>query len=422
MVVKNYQEKTIEAGYKREKQTIETSISSIIINENTDDYRKTMLYSAEESPSGYATTSGAYITKYLKVSRYCGDNNGDCFAEKYYEYREGDKKDYTPTYKGACANLKNGSSICIEPQTTTNGGVKVLIDVNGKKGPNVYGRDLRGFTVTLPDSSSLDRTSQAVDWNYKLIDVPPQCAEGVATEQCCEINFTDQCCTEFPEKYGSRSECKTCSATKGSDAECCTTSSEYANAHKSSCCNNISSFFESNKTVCCTSNPSDPRCIVQTACDTNPNSLECCKTKSITSPLDACCAYSEIKSAKTACQNVVTFAVSCSGISSKSSFGGGSDKYYTTNCEYSHSKTSQSYQLILLGSFIYTECNWGLPNKGEVIDTFNSPGKYQVTSIFPFCAREISNFSMGTCTIKDSGGNQIYKGSCKDLSNFRYIE
>lgn len=266
MVIKNFQEKTLKAGYEREKQTIEASVASLLVNENVDTYTKTMLYTSEEAPASYADTSGKYIKKYLKVSKYCGDNNGDCFADKYYEYTDGDKKDYTPTYKGACASLKNGSSVCIEPRTSATIVMNVLMDVNGKKGPNVKGRDLREFSIALPNAGSLDRTSQAVDWNHKLIEVPPQCADGVITEACCDIALTDACCDAFPEKYGSRSECKTCSATKGNDAECCTTSSEYKNAHKASCCANI---FKAQGKVkfksegCCAPGvmPTDPLCI-----------------------------------------------------------------------------------------------------------------------------------------------------------------
>ena len=217
MVVKNYQTKALEAAYNREKQTIEASIAGLLVNENTNDYQTTMLYTTEEEPSSYDTTSGVYIKKYLKVSHYCGDNSGSCFAGTYSEYTDGDKVTYTPTYTGACAILKNGSSICIAPQTPIHP-VRILMDLNGKKGPNIRGRDLREFEVVLPGASNLDRTSQAVNWDYKLVDVSPQCDEGVPTEKCCDITLTKACCDAFPEKYGSTEFCNPvkCSATKGS--------------------------------------------------------------------------------------------------------------------------------------------------------------------------------------------------------------
>ena len=170
MVIKNYQDKTLDAALKREKQTLESSIAALIVNENTDDYKKTMLYTYAEELTDYSNSSGAFIKKYLKVSNYCGDSNGNCFASKYYEYKDGDKSVYTPTYKGACASLKNGSSICMEPENPKHG-VKLLLDVNGKKGPNVYGRDLHVYEITLPKKGSLYRSTDDPDWDYKLIDI-----------------------------------------------------------------------------------------------------------------------------------------------------------------------------------------------------------------------------------------------------------
>ena len=86
----------------------------------------------------------SFIKKYLRVAKYCGDTNSDCFADKYYEYKDNKKEEYTPTYKGGCARLKNGMSICITPQIGARS-IEGLLDINGKKGPNVFGRDLRSF-------------------------------------------------------------------------------------------------------------------------------------------------------------------------------------------------------------------------------------------------------------------------------------
>lgn len=238
MVVKNYQEKTLDAALNREKQTLDASVKALLINENTDAYEKTMLYTYEAKPTSYENTSGKFIKKYLKVSKYCGDSNGDCFASKYYKYENGDKVVHTPTYKGACASLKNGSSICIQPQTSSEI-VKILLDVNGKKGPNVLGRDLREYEISLPKKAGLDRSSSDIDWDYKLVKI-----EEPTT----------------PETPDPPEPSETCSKTAGTDAACCMKSSEYAVWHERSCCGNIKEYFDLHQTTCCSKWGSNPWC------------------------------------------------------------------------------------------------------------------------------------------------------------------
>lgn len=240
MVVKNYQDKTLDAALKREKQTLESSIASLIVNENTDDYKKTMLYTYAEDPTDYSNSSGAFIKKYLKVSNYCGNSNGKCFASKYYEYKDGDKSVYTPTYKGACASLKNGSSICMEPENPKHG-VKLLLDVNGKKGPNVYGRDLHLYEIMLPAKGNLDRATADPDWDYKLVEITPTTPE------------------EPEEPVKPIGKCDV--GGDGTPADCCMdTSSDYASRNERICCGNIKDYFDKNSGTCCSKWGSNPWC------------------------------------------------------------------------------------------------------------------------------------------------------------------
>ena len=43
-----------------------------------------------------------------------------------------ERKEYKPDYKGACAILKNGVSLCITPQVGADS-IHGVIDLNGKK-------------------------------------------------------------------------------------------------------------------------------------------------------------------------------------------------------------------------------------------------------------------------------------------------
>ncbi|MCM1339049.1 MAG: type II secretion system GspH family protein [Muribaculaceae bacterium] len=262
MVVKNFQSKALESAAVRLQQTLQLAVKNLLVNENVDSFKKTVLYTSEASPTDYANTSGAFIKKYLKVARYCGNSNGDCFADKYYTYSDHEKTEYTPNYKGACATLKNGASICMTPQSP-NSQVVILMDINGKKGPNVLGKDLRSFTVGLSDRSSIDRSNGAISWNPELVNLDPVC-DGELTEECCEFDFVEGCCAKFPTKYASR--CKgVCTADYGSDEECCGVSG-WANTdgRKKGCCYNHDGFFEKNEDYCCnTANVANIRCLKQ---------------------------------------------------------------------------------------------------------------------------------------------------------------
>lgn len=101
------------------------------------------------------------MKKYLRVAKYCGDNNGDCFADKYYEYDKAVKKEYIPKYAGSCASLKNGVSICMLPQIGAVG-VNGIIDLNGKKGPNIFGRDLRLFSLPMKTRIGFSKETEDV--------------------------------------------------------------------------------------------------------------------------------------------------------------------------------------------------------------------------------------------------------------------
>ncbi|MBP3846136.1 prepilin-type N-terminal cleavage/methylation domain-containing protein [bacterium] len=112
VVTTRAQNKSFAVSYETEVKQMLHSLEGLPVNENKDDISRTMMY-AETDTGSYQNTSGAYINKYMKVSKYCGDNPGDCFGAKYYQYKNNDRTEYNlKDVKGACALLKNGSSIC----------------------------------------------------------------------------------------------------------------------------------------------------------------------------------------------------------------------------------------------------------------------------------------------------------------------
>ena len=148
-IITKYQDKVLGSAFSREVHSIQDSINSLVAVENKSTFSETSI----------ATDTGAYMQKYLRVSKYCGTSGKDCFAGKYYEYENHDKKTYTPSFNGSCSILKNGTSVCL---SVNGNNIDMLIDVNGPKAPNVLGRDLRAYTYSVQDKKGYNMTSSGV--------------------------------------------------------------------------------------------------------------------------------------------------------------------------------------------------------------------------------------------------------------------
>lgn len=138
--IRYYKTKTLNLAYQNAIIRLQDAITAM--DAVGTDYFHSPLYSDKELKN-YELKPGKFLIETIGVSKYCGNSNGDCFAKKY-KYENG--QPYTPTFKGACATLKNGPSICMIPQIRKNN-ITGIIDVNGKDTPNVYGKDLRTFEI-----------------------------------------------------------------------------------------------------------------------------------------------------------------------------------------------------------------------------------------------------------------------------------
>ncbi len=230
-VVSHYQEKSFDQAFQRETQAIQSAVEGLAVNENKASFFETMMYTPEE-PTSYTDSAEKFIKTYLRPSKLCGDNNGDCFATRYYEYKDNDKKVYTPTYKGSCAKLKNGASICLTTQTGAQT-IEGLIDINGEKAPNVLGKDLRAFTLDIQTQAGRNTSVATVlDTPFTPIqddpcagetcgcgdlpDCPPVCSSNSDEWDltCCEANSssitssTHHCCT-YTSIYNNIEACST---------------------------------------------------------------------------------------------------------------------------------------------------------------------------------------------------------------------
>ena len=245
-VVTKYQDKTFESAFNREVHSLQDSIDSLAAVENQQSFYETTL----------ATTPETYMKKYLRVSKYCGTSGKDCFGKFYSEYSDHEKKTYTPSYDGNCAILKNGTSVCLN---VNGGSIDMLIDVNGPKGPNVWGRDLRTYTHSIKGKTGYDMSSNGI---ISLNQTP------IAD------NDSDPC------------EGKTCGCGDLPDCDPC--------AGKTCGCGSL------------------PAC--EPVCTSSDTSLACCKKRTITGESDPCCKWSYFDSDKTCHPCPVAGSLNFSGI------------------------------------------------------------------------------------------------------------
>ena len=92
-----------------------------------------------------------FMKTYFKIAKDCGDDINACFPN---DYKKVDGTSISPVLassKGKNYILANGAAIYI----FKNGyGVQIHVDVNGKKGPNIVGRDI--FAMALYNNGLLD--------------------------------------------------------------------------------------------------------------------------------------------------------------------------------------------------------------------------------------------------------------------------
>ncbi len=88
-----------------------------------------------------------FMKQYFKVIQDCDNTPYPCFAQTYRNMNGGD---YTfSTRHTNCGTIASGASFCIILDGLDTGTVmtddfyiQICVDVNGQKGPNIYGRDL----------------------------------------------------------------------------------------------------------------------------------------------------------------------------------------------------------------------------------------------------------------------------------------
>ena len=103
-----------------------------------------------------------FLKSYFKIAKTCTDNEQDlktCFADEYKNLN-GNAIRLRDFVHGSCAVITNGASICVNHNGDH---ITVSTDINGKKGPNIYGRDL--FVFMVGDNAEIFTDTQTASSN-----------------------------------------------------------------------------------------------------------------------------------------------------------------------------------------------------------------------------------------------------------------
>ena len=269
----HFQTQALERSRVRMEQTLQAAVRGLFVSENKDDIRETMLYTEQTNPSNYTTTSMAFMKKYLKLSRTCTSSNvrTECFAPTYYQYNDKNKKvTYTPpytNYKSTCATLKNGASICIRPANPSKPSITALVDLNGRKGPNVWNRDLVELDLTPTFRAARTGDKNPVIDESILINLPEECTADTWQDSCCLTNFDSARCCDPSNSYYNASLCIPQDPCSGSnpDPSCCQNSGFDSTPEKVSwCCSYSSDYLTAHPAACGTPEEEEPEYITGT--------------------------------------------------------------------------------------------------------------------------------------------------------------
>lgn len=163
-LVQNYQKEVYVTTLKKAYNDIDNAVQRKMTDMNADDLVQAGLTSGE--------AVNVFVEEYLKYNKKCTDTSTGCFAKKYKRLKGGpfrqsiidsaDRNSYILA-SGAVVRF-NYSNSSDYPNRSAN----ILIDTNGTKGPNIFGRDL--FLIILYKNGLLDDIHQSSD-NAPLTEV-----------------------------------------------------------------------------------------------------------------------------------------------------------------------------------------------------------------------------------------------------------
>lgn len=169
-LIKNYQKTQYVVGYKKAYSEFQQMLKSYMVDENIESLDQTALFTQDgdqylpDSTIRQANLDNM-IKKYFKVAKVCKPGDSSC---EISEADLGDPKTlYTAFYRDNY-NFCTVEGICFEvflyphdncvSDSSNYGNMKgtcldIAVDMNGKKGPNIQGRDYQLNLLVAPDGN-----------------------------------------------------------------------------------------------------------------------------------------------------------------------------------------------------------------------------------------------------------------------------
>ena len=174
-LMQNYQKKS----YVTQLHKVYNELNQALLQYQTDNNAVNIKEAGLNSTSAY----NDFQKKYFKVVQDCGSDSEPCFADSYRKI-SGVDSNFTCTSN--CMVIASGVSIGC--RIGSNNIVQFVVDVNGTKGPNIYGRD--AFSLYLYSNGVID------DLTLEDIDNPDDYTWGnniTPTTDQREKNFERAC-------------------------------------------------------------------------------------------------------------------------------------------------------------------------------------------------------------------------------------
>ena len=185
-LIQNYQRQS----YVTQLHKVYNEMSQAVLKYQTDKNAVNL----REAGLGSQTEVNNFIHNYFKVVKDCGSDIPSCFASGNYRKLDGVKY---PNYDNANDNqnsyiLASGAAIGVQAfsDASRNIVMQIAVDTNGKKGPNIVGRDF--FAMYVYNNGVIDEYSVSDDeGTYENVTAP-------LTQEQRERNFQVACNSNKP--------------------------------------------------------------------------------------------------------------------------------------------------------------------------------------------------------------------------------